>query len=90
MNEFLVIATRGRAKPAHDLIVSLSINDTESWQQAIQDGHVGVYRRAIAVPDPVNDVLFVRIEHDNREGILRFPLDMQQTSDEISNKTRVN
>lgn len=82
MNEFLVIATRDRAKPAHDLIVSLAINDTEGWQQAIQDGHVGVYRRAIAVPDPVNDVLFVRIEHDNRQGILRFPLGTQQAPDE--------
>lgn len=77
MNEFLVIATRGHTRPAHDLIVSLAINDTERWQQAIQDGHIGVYRRAIPVPDPTNDVLFVRIEHDNREGILRFPLGAQ-------------
>ena len=77
MNEFLVIGTRG-ARPAHDLIVSLAINDTDRWQQAIQDGHVGAYRRAIKVPDPTNDVLFVRIEHDNRTGILRFPLNQQQ------------
>lgn len=77
MNEFIVIATRGK-RPAHDLIVSLAINNTERWQQAIQDGHVGAYRRAIRVPDPASDVLFIRIEHDNRQGILRFPLGGQQ------------
>lgn len=79
MNEFVVIATRGK-RPASDLIVSIAINDTERWHQAIQDGHVGAYRRAVRVPDPVNDVLFVRIEHDNRQGILRFPLIAQRAA----------
>lgn len=78
MNEFLVIATRGQRKPAFDLMVSFAINNTERWQQAIQDGHVGAYRRAIRVGDPATDVLYVRIEHDNREGILRFPLSEQK------------
>lgn len=80
MNEFLVIATRGHARPAHDLLVSLAINNTDHWQQAIQDGHVGAYRRAMRVSDPASDVLFVRIEHDSREGILRFPLGEQQAA----------
>ena len=84
MNEFLVVASKGEGKgiPAHDLIVSLAINDADHWEQAIQDGFVGVYRRAMFVSDPVNDVLLVRIEHDKREGILRFPLNEQKLPSE--------
>lgn len=78
MNEFLIIATRGKARPAHDLVVSLAINDMARWHQAIQDGHVGAYRRALRVTDPASDVLFVRIERDNRQGVLRLPLGKQQ------------
>ncbi len=79
MNEFLVIASRGKGKgvPVHDLIVSLAINDEGRWQQAIQDGFVGVYRRAMPVSDPATDVLIVRIERDQRSGILQFPLNQQ-------------
>src|SRR3569832_2590695 len=55
MNEFLVIATSGHARPAHDLVVSLSINNSDDWQQAIQDGHVGAYRRAMRDPKPATD-----------------------------------
>ncbi len=75
MNEFLIIATRPPRRPASDLIVSLRINDTGKWHQGIQDGHVGVYRRATIVKDPLNDILTVKIEYDNREGLLNFPLD---------------
>lgn len=80
MNEFLVIASRGKGKgvPAHDLIISLALNDDTNWHQAIQDGFVGVYRRALMVSDPDRDVLIVRIERDHRSGILRFPLNQQQ------------
>ncbi len=74
MNEFLVIATRPPRRPASDLIVSIRINDKGKWHQGIQDGHVGVYRRAIFVEDPEKDVLAVRLEHDDREGFLFFPL----------------
>lgn len=74
MVEFLVIATRGPRRPAHNLLVTLRIDDEGNWHQAIQDGHLGVYRRALPVPDPERDVLSVRIQYDNREGILRFPL----------------
>ncbi len=50
MNEFLVIATLERGKPVHDLIVSLRASDAQEWKQAIQDGHSGVYRKAVMVP----------------------------------------
>lgn len=74
MNEFLIIATRPPRRPASDLIVSIRINNTGKWHQGIQDGHVGVYRRAVFVEDPEKDALFVRLEHDDREMILQFPL----------------
>ena len=79
MNEFIVIASRSTGAVAYDLIVSLRINEGR-WYQAIQDGHVGAYRRAILVGNPKNDVLFVKIEDDNREGVLRFPLSEQKIS----------
>lgn len=78
MNEFLVIATKTDKRPAHNLVVSLRINDSGPWHQAIQDGEVGVYRRAINTSMPKTDVLFVRLVRDNREGILEFPLGEQQ------------
>lgn len=74
MIEFLVIATRQPRRPAHNLLIHISIDDTGVWQQAIQDGHMGVYRRALAVTDPVNNVLNVRIRYDDRERTLHFPL----------------
>ncbi len=74
MNEFLVIATRPPRRPASDLVVSIRINDQGKWHQGIQDGHVGVYRRAIFVEDPEKDVLAVRLEHDDRMMVLHFPI----------------
>lgn len=74
MIEFLVIASREPRRPAHNLLVYISIDDTGVWQQAIQDGHMGVYRRALAITDPVNNVLNVRIRYDDRERTLHFPL----------------
>jgi len=79
MNEFLVLASKtDRDIPVHDLIISLAINDSRQWQQAIQDGHVGAYRRAMRVTDPASDVLLVRIEQGKQSGILRFPLKEQR------------
>ena len=79
MIEFLVIATRSQPRgPAHNLLVTIRIDEEGNWHQAIQDGHLGVYRRALPVRDPKSDVLSVRIQYDNREGLLRFPLAMGQ------------
>ena len=80
MNEFLIMATREKHHevPAHDLIVSLAINDDGHWEQAIQDGFVGVYRRALRVSDPAQDVLLVRLERGKDTGLLRFPLKDQR------------
>src|SRR3569832_2858584 len=59
MNEFLVIASRGRNKPAFDLMVSFAINNTDRWQQAILVGLVGVFWRVFCVGVLSSVVLFV-------------------------------
>lgn len=75
MNEFLVIATLERGKPVHDLIVSLRASDGQGWQQAIQDGHSGVYRRAVNVPEGQHELqLKVRRKKSDEESQLNFPL----------------
>lgn len=73
MNEFLIIANHEK-RPAHDLVVSLRIGEEGRWTQAMQDGHVGVYRRAIIVGNPNTDVLSVHLRGKNDETVLRFPL----------------
>lgn len=44
------------------------------WVQAIQDGLIGVYRRAIDLGDGETAVLQVRLQRGTDETILRFPL----------------
>lgn len=75
MNEFLVLTTLERGRPVHDLIVSLRSSDDQPWQQAIQDGHSGVYRKAINVPAGVT-VLQVQLrkKRNENEVVLNFPL----------------
>ena len=76
MNEFLVMATGERGRPAYDLIVSLRTDDQDEWRQAIQDGQVGVYRRAAEVAPGTRSVLQVQIKRNGAEGVLRFPLNL--------------
>lgn len=74
--EFLVIATIGRSKPAHNILVHIRVNEDDTWKQAIQDGMVGVYRRANKVAHPDKDVLFVQLRRGEEQGELRFPLNL--------------
>jgi len=79
MNEFLLIGNFGERKRAVDLITSFRIGPTGKWSQAIQDGHTGVYRKAMNVVDPGSDVLYVHVKKRNdkneiEERIFEFPL----------------
>ncbi len=74
MSEFLVMTTGERGRPVYDLIVSLRTDDQDVWTQAIQDGQVGVYRRAVEVGPGTRSVLQVQIKRNGEEGVLRFPL----------------
>lgn len=79
MNEFIVIATKKARTPVSDLIVSLRTNEADPWKQAIQDGHVGVYRRALNVNDPQKDTLSVQIRQGDETHVLKFPLKQDLT-----------
>lgn len=77
MNEFLVMATQKNRLPGSNYIVSIKLKGQEQWHQAIQDGATGVYRRAIRVNDPDNDVLRVQlVSKDGQQpaSVLSFPL----------------
>lgn len=74
MNEFIIVATHKNGLPGHLFIVSIKLEGTQEWHQSIQDGHSGVYRRALRVNDPKKDVLLVQLQQENEEGILSFPL----------------
>jgi len=76
MNEFLVLATGERGRPAYNLIVSLRTDDHDEWKQAIQDGQVGVYRRAAEVAPGARSVLQVQLKRAGEEGVLRFPINL--------------
>jgi len=77
MNEFLVIASRN-GKRVSEIIVSIQIMGTGEWRQAIQDGHIGVFRRSLFVRNPKEHSLLVRVRHADQENkeetILEFPL----------------
>ncbi len=81
MIEFMVLAaTKGR-KPENELVVSLRMEGSQKWHQAIQDGFLGVYRRVVLVRDPAKDVLAVklRVKKSDKEKILYFPLAQQRS-----------
>ena len=81
MIEFMVLAAVQGRKPANDLVVSLKMEGSQKWHQAIQDGFLGVYRRVVNVRDPATDVLAVklRLKKTDKEKTLYFPLAQQQT-----------
>lgn len=74
MNEFLVMVTGERGRPAYDLIVSLRTDDHDAWTQAIQDGQLGIFRRAVEVAPGKRSVLQVQIRRRGEESVLLFPL----------------
>src|SRR5665647_3198503 len=57
MSEIVVIVTGPHGKPTHDLIISLRGNESMPWVQAIQDGFIGVYRRAVDIGEGETVVL---------------------------------
>jgi hypothetical protein len=74
MSEIVVIVTGPHGKPAGDLTVSLRGNESMSWVQAIQDGFIGVYRRAVDIGDGETAEVQVRLQQGDVQKILHFPL----------------
>ncbi len=77
MNEFLVIVTDQRGQSVWDCQVSVRTAQTDPWKQSIQDGRVGVYRRAALVGAGERSVLQVQIRRNDNEALLRFPLNLE-------------
>ncbi|MDP1708378.1 MAG: hypothetical protein Q8L89_04860 [Gammaproteobacteria bacterium] len=74
MNEFLVSAVRPTGAAEYNLLVFIRMDDDQPWVQAIQDGHTGVFRRAIAVRGDAPHTLRVRLVRAGQEGALAFEL----------------
>lgn len=72
-SEFWVILNDPRGLPVFDVMVNLRA-DAGEWQQAIQDGHTGVYRRAVLVRNPASANLTVRLRRREQTGELIYPL----------------
>lgn len=74
MSEIVVIITGPHGKPTGDLIVSLRGKESDPWIQAIQDGFIGVYRRAVDLGEGDSAVVQVRLQQGAEQQVLRFPL----------------
>lgn len=74
INEVLVVATRPGRQPEFNLLVSIRMNEADTWVQSIQDGHTGIFRRGLAMRVLGNQILSVRIQHGDAQTVLRFPL----------------
>ena len=77
MNEFVVISTQTDGAPGYSYIITIKTNLNDRPSQMIQDGHSGVYRRAIEIKDPVNEVLIVHVAHNKETELkteLQFPV----------------
>jgi hypothetical protein len=74
-NEVVVVISGERHRPVFDAVVQMRAAPGADWVQAIQDGHVGVYRRAVDLgADAAQSTLEVQLRRDAREDVLRFPL----------------
>lgn len=77
MNEFMIVATNSDHLPAKDLVVSLRSKPDAPWQQAIQDGNIGVYRRAVRL-DSGDQTLYVYLRDRLEERVLEFPVSVSR------------
>jgi hypothetical protein len=74
MDEVLVVVTEQNGKPGSDIMVSLRSSDHDQWIQAIEDGGLGVYRRAVVMAPGERSVLQVQLKRNGRTNVLRFQL----------------
>ncbi|MDX8414235.1 MAG: hypothetical protein R8J85_09135 [Mariprofundales bacterium] len=73
MNEFLVIASRQQHGFINDLMVHIRTTHS-GWKQAIPDGALGVFRRALPVKNIKQDQIFVQLERKGEKTELTFNL----------------
>jgi len=73
MNEFLVIANRKQRGFSSDLMVDVR-TENSPWKQAMPDGALGIYRRALPVKDVQQDHLYVRLVRRGEQHEMIFDL----------------
>ena len=76
MSEIVVIITGPQGRPAGDLIVSLRGSGSAPWVQAIEDGFIGVYRRAVDIGEDKTGVVQVRLQQGAEQKVLLFPVNL--------------
>ncbi|MDQ6956393.1 MAG: hypothetical protein Q9M21_04280 [Mariprofundaceae bacterium] len=81
MNEFLLIVNRKGQRHIPDLLIKIR-TPSSGWTQAMPDGALGIYRRALLVNDMQHDQLYVRLSYHGKEGALTFDLFPANTSAE--------
>jgi hypothetical protein len=74
ISEIVVIITGPHGRPAGDLIVSLRGSESAPWIQAIEDGYIGVYRRAVDVGENRAGAVQVRLQQGVEQKVLLFPI----------------
>ncbi len=76
-NEVVVLVSAERQRPVYDALVWVRAQPSAPWVQAIEDGHVGVYRRAVNFGRGPDATLEVQIRHHDAETVVRFPVQLQ-------------
>ncbi len=75
-NEVVVIVSGAHHRPVYDAMVFVRARPEQPWTQAIEDGHVGVYRRGLYFGSG-GGALQVRLVRGSDEAVLDFPLVLQ-------------
>lgn len=74
INEVLVVATRPHRLAEYNLLVSVRMDESDTWTQCIQDGHTGIFRRGLSMRDTGEQTLWVRIERAEEQKIFNFKI----------------
>ncbi len=71
MNEFILIANHQQRGFVNDLLVEVH-TEHSGWKQAMPDGALGVFRRALPVKDVLHDHLYVRLTRRGQHSEIVF------------------
>ena len=77
MNEFLVIVNRQQKGFSSDLMVNVK-TEHSGWKQAMPDGALGVFRRALPIQDVHADHLYIQLIRNNKQKEMVFALSPKQ------------
>jgi hypothetical protein len=74
MNEFLLLATTKHGRPVFDMVVYIKATPEGRWEQTMEDGESGVYRRALLTPGTPTLYVKLRKRRTDESTVLKFPL----------------